>query len=109
MISLFLLILAALYHSYGEKGTKIVGHFIRKRCFDEVPQLFNVLKGGMSLIAPRLEKMKLEEELIQENLCLSLCHTVVTGINGWVPVNYLSFGIQGQQFQLMAHFSMRAV
>jgi len=55
---------------------------------DELPQLWNVLKGEMSLIGPRA---LMEEEVREFNPavpCFSLRHTVRPGITGWAQVNY---------------------
>ena len=65
-----------------------VGRFIRKCRLDEIPQLWNVLKGDMSLVGPRPERPEFEEELIREIPYFSLRHAVVPGITGWAQVNY---------------------
>ena len=61
-----------------------IGRFIRKTSLDELPQLFNVLKGEMSFIGPR---PLLVEYLPLYNKVQKRRHSVVPGISGWAQVN----------------------
>ena len=61
-----------------------VGSFVRKTSLDELPQLFNVLKGDMALIGPR---PLLPEYLPYYTKREALRHTVRPGITGWAQVN----------------------
>lgn len=63
------------------------GKFLRKTKIDELPQLFNVLNGNMSIIGPRPERPKYVKESVAENSYFDLRHLVKPGITGWAQVN----------------------
>ena len=64
-----------------------VGRFIRKTSIDEVPQLFNVIKGDMSLIGPRPERPQYVEKFREEIPRYMVKHQVRPGMTGWAQVN----------------------
>lgn len=63
-----------------------VGKVIRKYRIDELPQLFNVLKGDMSLIGPRPESMELTDWYAKDVPYFHYRHVVRPGISGWAQV-----------------------
>ena len=66
-----------------------VGKFIRKTSIDELPQLFNILKGDMSLVGPRPERPQFVEKFMEEIPRYNVKHQVRPGLTGWAQVNGL--------------------
>ena len=64
-----------------------IGKFIRKTSIDELPQLFNVLKGDMSLVGPRPERPQFVEKFREEIPRYMIKHQVRPGMTGWAQVN----------------------
>ena len=64
-----------------------VGSFIRKTSLDELPQLFNVLKGDMSIVGPRPERPYWVDKFKKEIPDYMLRHYIKSGITGWAQVN----------------------
>lgn len=65
-----------------------VGDFIRKTRLDELPQLFNVLRGDMSFVGPRPERPQFVEMLTKEIRYYNVRHSVKPGLTGWAQVRY---------------------
>lgn len=63
------------------------GKFIRRTSIDELPQLFNVLKGDMSLIGPRPERPYFVEKFKEEIPRYMIKHQVRPGLSGWAQIN----------------------
>ncbi len=71
----------------NDPRTTKVGRFIRKTSIDELPQLFNVLKGDMSLVGPRPERPQFVEQFRDEIPRYMIKHQVRPGMTGWAQVN----------------------
>lgn len=65
-----------------------VGKFIRRTRIDELPQLFNVLSGSMSLVGPRPERQYFVDELVAKIPYFAVRHSVKPGVTGWAQVKY---------------------
>lgn len=64
-----------------------VGRFMRRTSIDELPQLFNILKGDMSLVGPRPERPFFVEKFREEIPRYMVKHQVRPGLTGWAQVN----------------------
>lgn len=64
-----------------------IGKFIRQTSIDELPQLFNIIKGDMSLVGPRPERPYFVEKFKEEIPRYMIKHQVRPGMTGWAQVN----------------------
>jgi putative colanic acid biosynthesis UDP-glucose lipid carrier transferase len=71
----------------NDKRVTKVGRFLRRTSLDELPQLFNVLKGDMSLVGPRPHALSHNDhysKILEDYACR---HRVKPGITGWAQIN----------------------
>ena len=72
----------------GDPRITRIGQLLRVTRLDELPQLWAVLQGQMSLIGPRPERPEIEAELEQQIPHYRLRHLIRPGLSGWAQVNY---------------------
>jgi len=78
----------AIWASKDDPRVTGVGRVIRRIRFDELPQLFNVLKGEMSIVGPRPERPEFVKALSEQIPYYRQRHCVRPGITGWAQINY---------------------
>lgn len=75
------------WSSENDPRKTIFGTFLRKSSIDELPQLWNVLKGEMSIVGPRPERPFFVEQFKKQIPAYMLRHRMKAGITGWAQIN----------------------
>lgn len=78
----------AVWASQNDSRITRVGGFIRKTRMDELPQLFNVLKGDMSFVGPRPERPEFDGELREKIAYYDQRNQIKPGLTGWAQLCY---------------------
>ncbi|MBB3228589.1 sugar transferase (PEP-CTERM system associated) [Luteibacter sp. Sphag1AF] len=78
----------ARWASQGDSRVTRVGRICRKLRFDELPQLWNVLKGEMSIVGPRPERPQFVADLATKIRYYTLRHCLKPGLAGWAQLSY---------------------
>jgi lipopolysaccharide/colanic/teichoic acid biosynthesis glycosyltransferase len=71
---------------HDPRCTKI-GHYLRRSGIDELPQLWNILRGDMSLVGPRPERPEFTREFRKEHRDYDVRHTVRAGLTGYAQIH----------------------
>jgi len=78
----------AMWAAPNDSRSTRVGRFLRRSRLDELPQLFDVVRGDMSLIGPRPERPEFTQQLLERVPLYRLRTVVRPGISGWAQVSF---------------------
>ncbi len=78
----------AVWASENDPRVTVIGKFLRKYRIDELPQIYNVFRGDMSLVGPRPERPEFVEQLSKSIPLYGERHRVKPGLAGWAQMKY---------------------
>ncbi len=78
----------AVWASHNDTRITRIGSFLRKTRIDELPQLWNILRGDMSLVGPRAERPEFDTQLAQQIPFYNERYLIKPGLSGWAQINY---------------------
>jgi len=78
----------AVWATKNDPRVTAVGRILRKSRIDELPQLWNILRGEMSLVGPRAERPEFDAQLSQQIPFYRERYLIKPGLSGWAQINY---------------------
>ena len=72
----------------GDKRVTKIGKILRSTHLDELPQLYNILKGDLSFVGPRAERIELVKIFEEKLPYYNIRHIIKPGLTGWAQINY---------------------
>jgi exopolysaccharide biosynthesis polyprenyl glycosylphosphotransferase len=78
----------AVWATENDPRVTAVGRVLRKSRIDELPQLWNILRGEMSLVGPRAERPEFDAQLAQQIPFYRERYLIKPGLSGWAQINY---------------------
>ncbi|MEJ7605721.1 MAG: sugar transferase [Bryobacteraceae bacterium] len=78
----------AVWATRNDPRVTSIGGFMRRTRLDELPQLFNVLRGDMAIVGPRPERPEFVSVLSEQIPFYRQRHSVKPGVTGWAQINY---------------------
>jgi len=92
--------------SRGDSRVTSIGAFLRRMSLDELPQLFNVLEGSMSIVGPRPHAIAVNEQYRRLIPSYMIRHKVKPGITGWAQVHGYRGGDDLEQMKKRIEFDL---
>lgn len=86
----------------NDKRLTLVGKFLRRTHLDELPQIYNILKGDISFVGPRPERQELAEQYSQLPY-YEIRHIVKPGLTGWAQLNYRPSASLKEAYEKLKH------
>lgn len=95
----------AVWSTQNDSRITRVGNFLRKYRIDELPQIYNVMRGEMGFVGPRPERPEFVNNLVKKIPYYNERHNVKPGLTGWAQLKY-PYGENEEDAQQKLHFDL---